>query len=140
MIEIAFVALIALIVAAAMTDWPFLDNAVHLYLQLGKNILIVILLRWLFRNQITTSKKGATVAFGIILGVEFILDTVRTVLSNGHLLVLLMPLSIPLCFLVVMYYTAKDSRNNMGLFYKSLWIGIPWTMLSLAFEIISFVS
>jgi len=95
----------------------------------------------LFRGQISDSMKKARIISTVVMLVYFgVLDTVRYAVSEGVYTILFLPLWVPLLFMIIMYYTAKDSRDYKTAYLKTaFFIGIVLTVISLILEIATFV-
>lgn len=109
------------------------------YLSLLKLPLCVYIVRRCFKNQIKESMNRTLLLCGLAFAVDVILDTVRYVLSSGVSSVLFLPLWLPLCFMVILYYLFKDAGSDKREKKLIFIIGIPLLLLALYFEVLSFV-
>jgi membrane protein insertase Oxa1/YidC/SpoIIIJ len=85
--------------------------------------------------------KKALVLCGIALTLDLvIIETIRFILNNGVSTVLFVPICLPLCFMILMFFSAKDtgkekSREKTATFL----IGVPILILAVYFEVYSFI-
>lgn len=116
-------------------------------------VIVHIVIRWIglcvglwvlqkaFEKQLPYGMKKMLFWCGLVLFVDLIVvNTVRYVLASGASTVLFLPISIPLCFLIIMHYSYKvmsgDNKKEKRLTYI---IGIPFLLLSLYFEVLAFI-
>ena len=87
------------------------------------------------------------VALGIVSIVDgalfadiVIADAVRYVVSGGASTVLFLPACIPVCFMVIMFYSFKDTARDKSTERKNTFlVGAVLLLLSLYFEIATFL-
>lgn len=77
-----------------------------------------------------------------LCGIAMFLDLVvvqgiRFILSGGVSTVLFSPACAPVCAMVVLF--CGDKEDNRIEKKVALWVGIPWLILSLYFEVLSFI-
>lgn len=69
-----------------------------------------------------------------------VLDTIRYALSGGVSTVLFLPACLPLCFMVIMHASKPgDGAEKKDLLKLAYWVGIPLLVLSVYFEVLSFL-
>ncbi len=69
-----------------------------------------------------------------------VVDAFRFVLSEGISTVLFLPICLPICFMIIMFYSIKDTGREKIAEKRLIYIlGIPLLLLSLYFEILSFI-
>lgn len=120
----------------------FAINAIlHIYLRLLIVPILIKVLHSSFKGQLTDSMHKALALCGSIIALDIvILDAVRYILSGGIATVLFLPVCLPACFMVLMFYSAKDTgRDKKQEIRWAYIIGVPLLLLSLYFEILSFV-
>ncbi len=138
----ALVLLIILGVLSLIIKSVVIGAILHAYLRLLLVFAVVKLLSRFFKEELINSAKKAFVLCGCALFLDLVvIDAVRFVLSNGISTVLFLPACVPVCFMIIMHYstkdTGKDKKDERRLTYI---VGIPLLILSLCFEIASFVS
>lgn len=129
-------------IAAAILKTFALQAASHIAMRLLLTVLVISVLPRFFRHQLKESMYKAILLCGVFLILDLVVaDGIRYILGGGTSTLLFLPLALPAAFLVMMHYPAKDTgRDPKGEKRISLAIGIPLLMLSLLFEIISFVN
>ena len=138
---VATIILILLSVLSLITSSFVVYSISHIYLRLLFVPVIIMILYKCLKSQITISMKKVLVLCGCIITLDMVVvDAFRYVLSNGVSAVLFLPISLPICFMIIMIYSAKDTGRDK-IKEKSLTyiVGIPLLLLSLYFEILSFV-
>ena len=95
-----------------------------------------------FYKQLEHAKvKNTMLVCVIILFLDLcVLDTIRYALSGGVSMVLLLPACLPLCFMVIMHASKPtDGTEKKDLLKLAYWVGIPLLILSVYFEVLSFL-
>ena len=135
-----FVILIVLAVVYAIIPSFAVKVVLHTYLRLLGAAFSLYILYKAFRHWVPISKKIVLSISAVAIGIDLVVvDAVRFVLSEGKSSVLFLPACLPICCMAYLYYSYKD--NNLGRRAKILVfvIGIPVLLLSLYFEVLSFV-
>lgn len=133
------VVLVSLGVVALITESFVIDAILHIYLKILYIPLIVYILRKCFRDQITKSMNKALALCTVAFIVDIILDSVRFILSSGVSTVLFLPACLPICFMVIVFYSFKDSGRDKRERKTVFLIGIPLLVIALYFEVLSFI-
>jgi len=136
-----FTLLIILGILSLTTKSFVVDAFLHIYLRLiGVSIVIKVLPKC-FADQLTDSRNKVLALCGCIIVLDLVvLDAIRYILSNGISTVLFLPISLPICFMIIMFYSSKDTgRDKKAEKRLTCIVGIPLLLLSLYFEILSFV-
>lgn len=133
--------LILLCVLSLITKSFLVYAILHIFLRLLGVPIIIKILQKFFKDQLTDSMSKALVLCGCIIVLDIVIvDAIRYILSHGSSTVLFLPICLPICFMIIMFYSSKDTggdkRDEKKLTYV---VGIPLLMLSLYFEILSFV-
>lgn len=95
-----------------------------------------------FYKQLEHAKvKNTMLVCAIILFIDLcVLDTIRYALSGGVSMVLFLPACLPLCFMVIMHASKPtDGAEKKDLLKLAYWVGIPLLVLSVYFEVLSFL-
>lgn len=129
-------------IAAATLKTFALQAAFHISMRLLLTVLAIAVLPRFFRDQLNESMHKAIPLCGVLLILDLVVaDGIRYILSGGTSILLFLPLALPAAFLVIMHYSAKDTgRDQKGEKRISLAVGIPLLMISLTFEILSFLN
>ncbi len=120
----------------------FPANAIlHIYLRMLIVPVFIKIFRKCFCGQITHSMNKALVLCSSVIFLDMvIIDAVRYVLSHGVSTVLFLPVCIPICFMITMIYSSKDTgRDKKSEKTLTYLVGIPLLLLSLYLEVLSFV-
>ena len=125
----------------AITKNILFDIILHIYIRILLVPLSTALLRKCFKDQIKDSMCKAIALCTDVIALDLVLiDAFRYILFGGVSTVFFLPACLPLCYMIIMYYSIKDTGKDKTSGYKlTFWIGIPLLLLSLYFEIISFV-
>lgn len=117
------------------------DVILHTYLRVLLVLVVLKVLQKCFKDQLNVSLNKALTLCGVFVALDLVIvDAVRYILSNGGSTVLFLPICLPLCFIVLMRYSCKDTGKDIKAQKRITYIiGIPLLLLSLYFEILSFV-
>ena len=103
-------------------------------------LIIVPILRRCFKDQLNYSAKKAFSWCAIVLTLDLVvIDAVRFILSGGISTVLFLPVCLPICFMIIVLFSAKDMGKESREKTIAFLVGIPLLLLSICFEIYSFV-
>lgn len=125
----------------SVTTKMFVFRAIsHIYLSLLFVPIIIKLIQKCFKDQLPNSMKKVLVLCGGAIVVDLVIaGGVRYILREGISTVLFLPACLPLCFMIILFYSCKDIRRGRREKILTFLIGIPWLLLSLYFEILSFI-
>lgn len=126
----------------SLTLKTFAVNAIlHIYLRLLFVPIVIKVLQKCFKDQLINSMNKVLALCGCFIALDLVVvDAFRYILSNGISNMLFLPICLPLCFIVIMIYSFKDTgRNKKAEKILTYIVGIPLLLLSLYFEILSFV-
>ena len=116
------------------------DVILHSYLRLLFVPLIIKVLQKCFRDQLSNSMNKALILCACFIVLDLVVDAFRFVLSKGISTVLFLPICLPICFMIIMFYSIKDTgRDKIAEKRLTYILGIPLLLLSLYFEILSFI-
>jgi hypothetical protein len=133
--------LILLAVLSLILKSFVVDVILHTYLRLLFVPLIIKVLQKCFRDQLKNSMNKALILCTCFIVLDLVVvDAFRFVLSKGISIVLFLPICLPICFMIIMSYSFKDTARDKIAEKRFLYIlGIPLLLLSLYFEILSFI-
>ncbi len=144
-ITVVIVALAATLVLLAVLSLILktfaVDVILHTYLRLLFVPLIIKVLQKCFRDQLSNSMNKALILCTCFIVLDLVVvDAFRFVLSKGISIVLFLPICLPICFMIIMFYSIKDMGRDKIAEKRLMYIlGIPLLLLSLYFEILSFI-
>ena len=143
-ITVVIVALAATLVLLAVLSLILktfaVDVILHTYLRLLFVPLIIKVLQKCFRDQLSNSMNKALILCACFIVLDLVVDAFRFVLSKGISTVLFLPICLPICFMIRMFYSIKDTgRDKIAEKRLTYILGIPLLLLSLYFEILSFI-
>ena len=139
-ITVSAFAVIILAILCLIVKSFFINVILHISLRFLCVPTIIVIIQRCFKEQLPHSMKKTLVLCGIALALDLVvIDAVRFILSGGISTVLFLPACIPICFMVISLLSARDSgkvENEKPTFI----IGIPLLLLSVYFEIYSFIT
>ena len=144
-ITVVIVALAATLVLLAVLSLILKTFAVgvilHTYLRLLCVPLIIKVLHKCLRDQLSNSMNKALILCTCFIVLDLVVvDAFRFVLSKGIFTVLFLPICLPICFMIIMFYSIKDTgRDKIAEKRMTYILGIPLLLLSLYYEIVSFI-
>lgn len=141
-VVLVLIAILILLTILSLTLSFFaIDVILHIYLRLLIVPLIIKLIQKCFNEQLNVSMKKALILCTSFIVLDFVIvDAFRFILSKGISTVLFLPICLPVCFMIVMFYSIRDTGKDKYLEKKLTYIiGIPLLLLSLYFEITSFI-
>ncbi|MBQ9107056.1 MAG: hypothetical protein IJY56_04105 [Clostridia bacterium] len=139
---IATAAILILLGVLSLTIKTFVIDAIlHIYLRLLFVPIVIKVLQKCFKDQLPNNMNKALIFCGCSIVLDLVVvDAFRYVLSNGISTVLFLPLCLPICFMIIMFYSVQDTgRDKVAEKRMTYILGIPLLLLSLYFEILSFV-
>lgn len=133
--------LVLLAVLSLILKTFVVDVILHTYLQLLFVPLIIKVLQKCFRDWLSNSMNKVLVLCACFIVLDLVVvDAFRFVLRKGITTVLFLPICLPVCFMIIMFYsikdTGRDKKDEKRLTYI---VGIPLLVLSLYFEVLSFI-
>ena len=133
--------LVILEIIALITDTFVIDVIIHAYIHLLLVPIFIRVLRKCFKGQLTDSMNKAVFLCGAMIFLEFVIvDSIRFALLGGISTILFLPACLPLCFMIIVHYSAKDTGRDKKYERRLTYaVGIPLLMFSLYFEISSFL-
>ena len=144
-ITVVIVALAATLILLAVLSLILktfaIDAILHTYLRLLFVPLIIKVLQKCFKDQLNDSMNKALILCACFIVLDLVVvDAFRFVLSKGISTVLFLPICLPICFMIIMFYSIKNTgRDKIAEKRLTYILGIPLLLLSLYFEILSFV-
>lgn len=128
-------------VLSLITKSFVVDVILHIYLRIVFVPIVIKVLQKCFKEQLTNSMNKALALCGCIIVLDVVIvDAIRYILSHGISTVLFLPACLPVCFMIIMFYSSKDTgRDKRAERRLTYFVGIPLLLLSLYFEILSFV-
>ena len=143
-ITVVIVALAATLVLLAVLSLILktfaVDVILHTYLRLLFVPLIIKVLQKCLRDQLSNSMNKALILCACFIVLDLVVDAFRFVLSKGISTVLFLPICLPICFMIIMFYSIKDTgRDKIAEKRLTYILGIPLLLLSMYFEILSFI-
>ncbi len=132
--------LILLAVLALILKTFVIDVILHTYLRLLFVPLTIKVLQKCFKDQLNDSMNKALILCTCFIVLDLVVvDAFRFVLSKGASVVLFLPICLPICFMIIMFYSIKNTgRDKLAEKRLTYILGIPLLLLSLYFEILSF--
>ena len=117
------------------------DVILHTYLRLLFVPLIIKILQKCFKDHLSNSMNKALILCACFIVIDLVVvDAFRFILSNGISTVLFLPICLPICFMIIMFYSIKDTGRDKKAEKRLTYIlGIPLLLLSLYIEILSFI-
>lgn len=133
--------LLALGVLFLLTKSFIVEVIAHTFIRLIGLCVSIMILQKVFEKQLPCSMKKVLFWCGLVLFADLIVvHAVRYILASGISSVLFLPISMPLCFMIIMLYSCKDmggdNKEEKRLTYIT---GIPLLVLSLYFEVLAFI-
>ena len=137
----ALAATLVLLAVFSLILKTFAVNVIlHTYLRLLFVPLIIKVLQKCFRDQLSNSMNKALILCACFIVLDLVVDAFRFVLSKGNSTVLFLPICLPICFMIIMFYSIKDTGRDKIVEKRLMYIlGITLLLLSLYFEILSFI-
>ena len=143
---VTFAAVIAILVLLGVLLWitkSFAVNAMmHIFVRLLTASLVILVLKKCFREQLADSLNKVLTVCGCVIAADLVIvDAIRYILSGGADTVLILPVCLPICFMIIMAYSVTDTDDDKRSVRRlSYLVGIPLFLLSLYFEVLSFMS
>ena len=112
----------------------------HMVFRCLAALIIVLILKGVFKEWLKNIPKKAIIWCEIALVLDLVvIDAVRFILSGGISTVLFLPVCLPICFMIIVLFSAKDMGKESCEKTIAFLVGIPLLLLSICFEIYSFV-
>ena len=143
-ITVVIVALAATLVLLAVLSLILktfaVDVILHTYLRLLFVPLIIKVLQKCLRDQLSNSMNKALILCAWFIVLDLVVDAFRFVIIKWISTVLFLPICLPICFMIIMFYSIKDTgRDKIAEKRLTYILGIPLLLLSFYFEILSFI-
>lgn len=101
-------------------------------------LIILFIIRECFKVRLGCHIKKAILLCGVTLFLDLVVvDAFRFFLSNGVSIVLFLPVCMPICFMIIMHFSAKDIMTKSRKTVIFL-IGIILLLIATYLEIYSF--
>ena len=139
---VAYAATLALLAVLSLILKTFvIDVILHIFFRLLFVPVVIKVLQKCFKDHLIDSMKKVLTLCGFFLVLDLVVvDAFRYILTNGISAVLFLPTCLPLCFMVIMIYSSKDTGKDKKAEKRLTYIvGIPLLLLSLYIEILSFI-
>ena len=138
---VTVISLIVLGVIFALTGNFILEAILHVILDILKIPLILYIIKKCLSKELPQSMNKFLLLCGLILLLHTVIDGVRYILSGGIRTLLFLPIYLPLICIIAVYYIGKDMHLEKSKVNKLiLFAGIPLTLLSAYFEVLSITS
>ena len=104
-------------------------------------ISIYLIFRIIYKKPMTDKSRKAMILCAAILFLDhFVLDAIRYALNDGVSTILFLPVSYPLCILVIMLFAKPCEEKEKKIWRRGIcWVIIPMLILSVYFEVLSFL-
>ena len=138
---VAVVILVLLCVFTFITKNFVVDAILHIYLRLLSIPIVIKVLQKCFNDMLSDSMNKVLVLCGSIFLLDFVVvDAFRFVLCKGISTILFLPACVPICFMIIPFYSSKDTERDKKEERRLMYlVGIPLLLLSLYSEILSFI-
>jgi len=103
--------------------------------------ICIIIIKKCFQSQLNTSMSKVLLFCGTAFFADLVVcDGIRYVLSSGTNTILFLPACLPICFMLIMFYSTKDTGKDKSAEKRLTYlVGIPLLLMSLYFEVLSFL-
>ena len=139
----AFVVLFLFLMISALLFEPneyfIVDVLDHIAVECLVVIMAISIINWGFRNQLPNGINKLLVICGIVIFVDMVVIGTARFIVSGELFTLLLPVCLPVCFMAIILLYAKEKENAKKEKKWAYIIGIPLLILSIYFEVISFI-
>ena len=104
-------------------------------------ISIYLTFRIIYKKPMTDKSRKAMILCAVILFLDhFVLDAIRYAINDGVSTILFLPVSYPLCILVIMLFAKPCEEKEKKIWRRGIcWVIIPILILSVYFEVLSFL-
>lgn len=118
-----------------------LQVALHILGRLLCTLVIIRVLKKCFHDQLGDRTNKVIAACGCVTVADLVIvDAIRYILSCGTSTVLFLPGCLPICLMLVMANSVTDAGVDKAALKRSAYlVGIPLLLLSLYFEVLSFL-
>lgn len=118
-----------------------LQVALHILGRLLCTLVIIRVLKKCFHDQLgNRTNKVMTVCGCVIVADLVIVDAIRYILSRGTSTVLFLPGCLPICLMIILANSVTGAGVEKAELKRSAYlVGIPLLLLSLYFEVLSFL-
>lgn len=118
-----------------------LQVALHILGRLLCTLVIIRVLKKCFHDQLGDRTNRVIAACGCVTVADLVIvDAIRYILSCGTSTVLFLPGCLPICLMLVMANSVTNAGVEKAALKRSAYlVGIPLLLLSLYFEVLSFL-
>lgn len=118
-----------------------LQVALHILGRLLCALVVIRILKKCFHDQLGDRTSKVIAACGWVIVADLVIvDAIRYILSCGTSTVLFLPGCLPICFMIVLANSVTDAGVEKAELKRSAYmVGIPLLLLSLYFEVLSFL-
>lgn len=118
-----------------------LQVALHILGRLLCTLVIIRVLKKCFHDQLADRTNKVIAACGCVTVADLVIvDAIRYILSCGTSTVLFLPGCLPICLMLVMANSVTNAGVEKAALKRSAYlVGIPLLLLSLYFEVLSFL-
>ncbi len=118
-----------------------LQVTLHILGRLLCTLVIIRILKKCFHDQLADRANKVMSACGCVIVADLVVvDSIRYILSCGISTVLFLPVCLPACFMIIMANSVADAGTEKTALKRSAYlVGIPLLLLSLYFEVLSFL-
>ena len=132
-------ALTVLIVLSLPIESLVYQTFLHSIFSLCAMLIILFIIRECFKARLGCHIKKALLLCGVTLFLDLVVvNAIRFFLSNGVSTVLFLPVSMPICFLIIMHFSTKDTITKSRKIIIFL-IGMILLLIATYLEILSFM-
>lgn len=118
-----------------------LQVALHILGRLLCTLVIIRVLKKCFHDQLADRTNKVIAACGWVTVADLVIvDAIRYILSCGTSTVLFLPGCLPICIMIILANSVTDAGVEKAALKRSAYlVGIPLLLLSLYFEVLSFL-
>ncbi len=139
----AFVVLFLFLVISALLFEPneyfIVDVLDYIVTECLVVIMAISIINWGFRNQLPNGINMLLVICGIVIFIDMVIIGTARFIVSGEFFALLLPICLPICFMVVTHFYAKEKgckKSEKSLIYIFSFLLL---ILSIYLEIMSFI-
>ena len=118
-----------------------LQVALHILGRLLCTLVVIRILKKCFQDQLGDRTNRVIAACGCVSVADLVIvDAIRYILSGGTSTVLFLPGCLPICLMIILANSVTDAGVEKAELKRSAYlVGIPLLLLSLYFEVLSFL-
>lgn len=139
LIEAAILVLLG--VLCLFTKSFVIDVILHIFVRLLLLAVGIQILKKCFTEQLADRLNKVLTVCGCVIAADLVVvDGIRYILSGGASVVFFLPVCLPVCFMIIMSNSVADAGVDQREIKRSSYlVGIPLLLLSLYFEVLSFL-